>query len=121
MLNKEQLDLLTEGGCQNPSCNHESHRELFFHARCHDSAGLRMSHTETDHLSLRCAECKEDILHVATDRPTALQPMCHPNSPVWVSYERGSGKLEVICRKCRKPVTTIPVHEQAVAENGSYE
>jgi hypothetical protein len=117
MLDPELLNLAALQGCSVPGCNHKSHREIFLHPRCHSGAGLRLSYPQPDVLQLDCAACSDQILNIAVAEEAPMRPLCHPNAPVWVSYKHGTGKLKVICRKCRKPVTTIRVSKSSAGES----
>lgn len=48
-----------------------------------------------------------DDVTCSCDKPTCehsvlyLHSRCHPDSPTWVRYVKGSGELEVLCAECR--------------------
>lgn len=45
--------------------------------------------------------CEHSVLY--------LHPNCHPSAGTWVRYTKGSGELEVTCKKCKRLVCKIAV------------
>ena len=107
MLSKEGIELMVAAGCTHPQCKKRKCNEVFLHARCHTSYGTRLRYAQPDVLELSCGLCGGRIAQLSVAETKPVRPECHPKACVWVSYRRGSGKLKVICRQCRKPVTTI--------------
>ncbi len=38
-----------------------------------------------------------------------IHPKCHPSAGLSVRYERGSGKLNILCRECKQPIVDVSV------------
>lgn len=52
-----------------------------------------------------CGHC------VAEHEKFYLQSRCHPNAPLWVFYQRGTGLLSVECAVCRRLIVEVKVSE----------
>lgn len=54
---------------------------------------------------LRCANgCQ--------DHPIFMHSVCHPEDPVWVSYDKQSGTLLVECSICEQRIVCVKVASQ---------
>lgn len=109
MLSREGLELMVAGGCTHPRCKKRKCNQIFLHPRCHISYGTRLRYAQPDVLELSCGLCGNKVAELSVAETKSVRPTCHPKACVWVSYRRGAGKLKVICRQCRQPVTTIRV------------
>lgn len=50
-------------------------------------------------------ECKDPLC----GNETFLHSQCHPGALLAVRYEKGSGVLNVMCGRCKRPVSNIKV------------
>lgn len=62
---------LNQGGCGSPGCTHD-HTVLYLHARCHPSAGGRVSYDKrTGNIRIVCRRCEDLIAEIAVARSSA--------------------------------------------------
>lgn len=104
------------GGC-------EGDGPLVLSPKCHLGAPMFMDQRTRGAVTFRCVQptCfDKPVAEVACDLVEALEggafhdnglfeQKCHDTAAVKASYERGSGRLEVTCYHCRKPVASVVV------------
>lgn len=64
-MTRNELDRL---GCAMPNCTHDHTKDpdLFFHARCHMSAGSEVSYNKQNGvLTIKCKQCKKLVAEIA--------------------------------------------------------
>lgn len=106
MLTKEILDERLKRPCS-CGCGKTLGSELWFHPRCHSSAGLAIEYRQPQVMTLACI-CGRAVGEVATEAAAAsFEKTCHRKAPLWAKYE--GGFVKVYCRICHKFIKKIRV------------
>jgi ribosomal protein S27E len=63
---KEDLERLSEAGCQTPGCKHDHAQTLYVHAQCHPSGKIEVSYTRgSGFIHIACGVCGQIIADIA--------------------------------------------------------
>lgn len=106
MLTRKMLDERLKRPCS-CGCGKTLGRELWFHPRCHGTAGLVIDFRRPGVMTLTCI-CGRAVGSIATEQATAgFEKKCHPEATLWVKYEHGF--VVVYCRVCHKFIKKVRV------------
>lgn len=126
-LTRKQMDMFR---CGDPNCKDPSH-ELVMHSKCHIDFPAQVLMTD-DILELQCAKCGRLIFHIAIalgygdnakiiriecqdkdckKKHYVIVPKCH-DVPIWATYVKKTGILEIRCADCKRLVYNIGVKKE---------
>lgn len=87
-------------GCATPGCSHDTHDEVYLHARCHPAARVRVT-TTTGEVEVSCLTCSRPVatLSISTEPDSSLlaQFKCCTHRGKDARYRPGKGLLEIVC------------------------
>lgn len=114
MLTREMLNERLKQPCS-CGCGKSLGGELWFHPRCHDTAGLAIEFRQPLVMTLACI-CGRDLGDFAVERPATFEKTCHPKAALWAKYE--AGWMKVYCRVCHKFIKKVRVASGNAEEKG---
>jgi len=129
---RERLDKLAAAGCGDPQCQEcakpMTGAPCYLHSSCHPEVPHLIYHS-FGAISVEClrTDCMKTILSfqsrrtqlllaswtiIAThgkDELLHLTNQCHPDTPLWCSYQHGSGVITAHCAQCQQPLARFTI------------